>query len=157
MKKNQTVTGYVLRALIPYTEANLQLAFHPNQFFNELERITNANRNTLASTLSRAKKTGLVIERQGIPILSLDGRLKINLQAEAPKLKNGLLIVSFDIPEACKRNRDRFRNYLKLLEFQMVQRSVWICDRNYGSDIKRTSRKLEIEPYVKVYLANEIK
>lgn len=148
---------YVLEALVPYTNANLKLAFSPNRFFNELEKISNANRDVIAATLSRAKKNGLVQESDGVPILSLDGKLKISFKPRADKLKDGRLLVMFDIPESKKRDRDRLRHYLMNLDFKLVQRSIWLSDRDYREDVKKTVRYLELDDHVDMFVGSFVK
>ena len=72
--KEKSATHYVLKALIPYTGPNLKLAYKPNQFFNDLERIDKIKKQNARNAFSRSIKKGLVkIDDAGIPHLTDKG------------------------------------------------------------------------------------
>lgn len=57
------------------------------------------------------------------------GRYKqklIDLNFGEIKNKTKNLLVIYDIPESSKKEREWFRKHLKKLDFEMIQRSVWI-------------------------------
>lgn len=154
-KRNKSVTGEILRALIPYTEQNIKLAFKPNRFFNDLERLTRANRNTLASTYSRAKRQGYIEMRNNVPVLTEAGKAKIGKLGK-PELLAGWLVVSFDIPEKRRNDRYELRNYLRTRGFQQVQKSLWCTDYDYTEDLREVIAELRLGQHVLVFLAASV-
>lgn len=148
------VTKELLKALVPYTEQNVKLAFKPGLFFKDLEKITKTNRNCLAATLSRAKRRGWVIEKNGVPCLSEKGRLRIKEVGPADLL-NGWLLVVFDIPEQRRIDRYSFRQRLKELGFAMLQKSTWYSNEDHLDELKTAISELKIGRYVCVFLAAE--
>ena len=69
----RSTTHYILSGLVPYTEANIKLAFKPSAFFNDLERLDQEKRSagTLRVSYYRAVKQGLVcLDDVGMPQLT---------------------------------------------------------------------------------------
>lgn len=154
-QRKQSVTLEVLKALVPYTPQNIKLAFKPNKFFNDLERITHSNRNTLASTYSRAKRQGYIEINDGVPVLTAAGRAKIG-KIDKPDLLAGWLVVSFDIPEKRRHDRYELRNHLKSRGFKQIQKSLWCTDYDYTQDLREVIAELGIGPYVLVFIAASV-
>lgn len=126
MKLSPT-TQYVLEAFIPYTKANLQLAYTPAIFFYELEKKCRTKQPTLKSAYYRALANGLLeIDDQGIPRLTAKGQHEV--KPYTPKLlgKGSCLLVVFDIEESERFKRTHLRTLLRELSFKKVQRSVWM-------------------------------
>jgi len=98
----------------------------------------------------RAVKRGLI---------KFDGnKMKLSLEARqtiqpfiARNLQGGKLMVIFDIPEDRARLRQKLRYILKQLEFNQVQQSVWMTDRDYKSIITETIEALNLTDYVQLY------
>lgn len=150
---------YILSGLIPYTEANLKLAFRPHAFFNDLEKIDSikANKQSLKSAYYRAVKRGLIVlDDAGNPRLTEKGRRKI--QPYKPvKLKIGArLIVIFDIPEQERYKRTRMRTLLRELSFQQIQKSVWESRYDHREYLRLEIAEMQLHEYVKVYEASQI-
>lgn len=152
-KPQRSVTHEVLKALIPYTEQNLKLVFKPALFFRDLERITQANRQTLATTLSRAKKRGLVEMENETPVLTSAGLHRIE-PVLLPPLLNEYLLVAFDIPESRRYARNQFRAYLRSKGFRQLQKSLWISRLDYSQQIYVTAWRLRISKEVRIFRAN---
>jgi DNA-binding transcriptional regulator PaaX len=151
----QSVTIEVLKALIPYTEQNMKLAFKPNLFFNDLERITRSNRQTLANTLSRTKRQGLVKNRGGVPVLTKKGLAKLK-ELQSPDLLAGWLLVSFDIPETRRHDRYTLRSYLRLHGFRQLHKSLWANEYDYTQDLKGIIAELKLGQYVGIFVAASV-
>jgi len=149
------VTVEVLKALIPYTEQNLKLAFKPNLFFNDLERLTQSNRQTLANTLSRTKRQGLVENRGGIPVLTKKGLTKLK-ELQSPDLLAGWLLVSFDIPEARRHDRYALRSYLRMHGFRQLHKSLWANEHDYTQELKDVITELKLGQYVGIFVAASV-
>ncbi len=153
--KRKSVTAEILKALVPYSEQNLKLAFKPGLFFRDLEHLTQANRNTLAATMSRAKRVGWVIERNGVPILSKTGRAKIQEVSKADLLQ-GWLLLTYDIPETRRADRDRLASDLKRLNFKRLQKSTWYTNEDYVDALKELITNLKIGQHVCLFLAAHV-
>lgn len=150
--RHKSALTFVLLALIPYSRPNMLLAFKPNQFFNELEKISKYKRHTLEQAASRALEQGL-IKKNNNQLLRLTelGQIRV-LPYTAQKLpKNGKLMLIFDIPEDQKVARQRLRRLLKKWKFSQVQKSVWTTEYDYIEAINEAINALEIEDYVEVY------
>lgn len=79
MKKETNLTEHILLAFIPFTEENTKLVYRPNKFFYELEqKIGKCNRNSISSTISRAKKKGYLkeVENKNL-VLTNKGKIRI--------------------------------------------------------------------------------
>lgn len=146
-------------SLVPFTEDNLKLTFHPAQFFKDLESKTGASRATLASTLSRAQKLGLVKRDSGIPVLTNLGRKRIRAydEEEFQELQNNTrLMVSFDIPQTHDRARRILVSELKNLNFSQLQKSVWLTKYDTEHRIIDIISELKIGKYVTMFLVEAI-
>ena len=157
-KKYRSSTHYILSGLIPYSEANLKLAFKPNAFFNDLEKLgeIKANKAALKTAYYRAIKQGLVvIDGGGIPRLT-DKGLRQTKKYQPQKLKNATLMIVFDIPEAEKAKRQRLRLLLRELSFQQIQKSVWMSEFDHREYIRAEIKDFGLETYVELFEARPI-
>jgi DNA-binding transcriptional regulator PaaX len=156
-KKYSSATHYVLSSLVPYTEANLKLAFKPNLFFNDLEKLDKIKKEKLRSAYYRALKQGLLeLDNQAIPRLTHKGRKK--LQPFRPKqLKDAQLMIVFDIPEKERWKRHRLRLLLRELSFKQIQKSVWMSDKDCKDYLEAEINEYRLKYYVELFEAKHIK
>jgi len=61
-------------------------------------------------------------------------------------------LVSFDIPETKKRQRNAFRRSIKQMGFRQIQKSLWVCDRNIGDMVEMLSKEYRVEEYVAYFV-----
>lgn len=152
--KYRSTTHYVLSGLIPYTEANIKLAFKPTAFFNDLEKLNKhkIKRSTLCSSYYQAIKDGLVrINDTGIPRLTEEGLAQLR-RYEPVKLKGAAsILVIFDIPEENRYQRQQFRTLLRELRFTQVQKSVWQSEHDILEYLLPEIKRLRLREYVQVY------
>lgn len=148
---NKSAVTHILLGLIPYTQENMDLAFHPNRFFNDLEKISNCRRQTLKTAVWRAQQRGL-IEREG-KLLKLTAKGLKHIQPfVAKKLdKEARLFIIFDIPEELKALRNRLRLLLREWHFEQVQKSVWATDYDYRKLLVEVIKEMQIEKYIQVF------
>jgi len=74
-----------------------------------------------------------------------------------PKKWDGLWhLVSYDIPNEKKQERDWFRFTLKRLEFKQIQESLWVHPYECNQEIAVVAQNLRISPYVAVMVAKTI-
>lgn len=150
-RKKQSALIFILKGLIPYSRENMLLAFSPNRFFNELEKISNYQEATLKNAYWRAKDQGLIKETNKSVRLTAEG-LKEVRPFVATKLKNNVrLMVIFDIPEQQATKRHRLRDLLKSWEFKQVQKSVWSSDRDHEEDLIEIIAELKLGQHVEIY------
>ena len=99
----------------------------------------------------------LAIKKQGGRlILSLTNKgklviLKKRLQ-QTPVDSHVATLVVFDIPESQRRGRDQFRWWLKDCGFKMVQRSVWIINRNVTQPLAKVVKQLKLSAWIRIFL-----
>lgn len=101
----------------------------------ERKNIKNKNgRQVIRNTLSRMKKQGLVVNRDGIWKITKEGELLLKERKSSvihftPPKRNGgrqkTMIVIFDIPEKKRLYRDWLRSELIGLGYELIQKSVW--------------------------------
>jgi DNA-binding transcriptional regulator PaaX len=150
---------YTLEALIPYTDANLKLAFKPHLFFNELEKI-DAERQYSHATLRRAyyeaKKHGYIIDGdQGHPVLSAEAEKKLQ-PFQPEKLHDSLMMVIFDIPEVERWKRRWFRLLLREMRFEQIQKSVWVSHYECKAVLSAGIIEHRLEDFVRVFEARAV-
>ena len=147
---------YVLKALVPYTSANLNLAYKPNKFFNELEKLSSKNQKSLKTAYNRAVDKGLIeLDNNDNPKLTEKG-IRSLAPFEAKYIKGSKLLVIFDIPEADRWQRDRLRSTLREFKFKQIQRSVWVTDVDCIKYIKEELKYLKLHDEVKVFESKEL-
>ncbi len=151
---------YLLEALIPYSEANLKLAFKPGLFFNDLENISKQKRITKASYKNayyKALRDGFIgLDNRSQPLVTKKG--KEILQVFKPKIlpKGACLMVVFDIPEAKRAQRTYLRIVLREFKFRQVQKSVWVSKYDSKEYLVDELSKQGISEYALLYEAAQI-
>lgn len=144
---------YTLSALVPHTKANLQLAFSPGRFFNELDKIDQAkySRATIVKAYYEAKRRGLIrIRDDGSPELSEKAQQGIK-PFQPKKLKGASVMVVFDIPELEARKRQWFRLLLRELKFEQIQKSVWTSEYDCFEVLSAGIIEQRLENYVRIF------
>lgn len=66
------------------------------------------------------------------------------------------VMVIFDIPENKRRYRDELRKILYALEFQKLQKSVWVCPNDVLERLEDAVRIYNLDYYVRTFLIEEI-
>lgn len=141
---------HILLALIPYSRRNLLLSFKPHQFFNELERSTGYSQAALRVAYNRGKQRGL-IKKSNNSGLTVDGIKKIQPFTATHLKNNARLMVIFDIPEDRAADRQKFRSFLKNLDFKQVQKSVWATEMDHRETLIDTITDLRLGRFVEFY------
>lgn len=155
MIRGRSSIGYILEALLPYSDANLKLIYKPHQFFSDLEQISNYKKRTLQNSFYKLKQQDLIEFEDGIPHLTTKGFVKLQLYKPV-LIRNAYLMIIFDIPECERVKRQRLRVLLRELRFTQVQKSVWTSQYETRDYLKAQIKDLRIENYVKVFESHEI-
>lgn len=155
----ESSTIYVLKALmLPYSGPNVKLVYRPEQFFNDLEKISKAKKRNLKTAFQRAIRNGLVnIGEDGIPRLTDKGWRKVKPLTAEHLARDVSLIVIFDIPEAERWKRSHLRSLLTELKFKQVQKSVWQSAYDHRELLREEVRAHGLRGYVKIYEAADLK
>ncbi|HSX36727.1 MAG TPA: hypothetical protein VLG13_01225 [Patescibacteria group bacterium] len=150
----KTALEYVLRGLIPYTEANIKLAFKPNLFFNDLAKISRSRDATLRTAYNRGRKRGLIeLDELGIPKLTARGFHHVqHFEAKHLGLSARLMVI-FDIPENESWKRQHLRRLLRELKFKQIQKSVWASEYDYREVLQEEIETLKLQKCVQTYEA----
>lgn len=150
-KKGYSLVEYVLLGLVPYSKPNLKLVFAPYKFFRELEKLSQAKRSTLQSTLARAQKQGLIKRKHGVPVLTKQGFERIRPYTAKTLKRDVKLMVIFDIPEKRAYHRRQFRRYLQQLGFKQTQKSVWTTGYDYQTELLEVVTELRLGQFVQLF------
>jgi len=154
IKRRETALTFVLKGLIPYTRPNLLLSFRPNQFFNELEKISRYNTAQLRNAYNYAQRKKLItVHKERLPEISFAGRMHVEPFIAKKLGRQGRLMVIFDIPEEIKSKRDSFRRFLQRLEFTQIQQSVWMSRYDYKDFVQEAITVYELDDMVQLYEA----
>ena len=151
-----SATLLFLKALIPYSKANLKLNYRPSEFFADLEQRHKLNTNTSRNAFHRAVKKGLVIiNDHGYPQLTSKGHRAL-APFVAKKLNDSLLLIAFDIPENERWKRDHLRLMLNEFYFKKIQKSVWATDRDCAKYLEAEVQNLNLEKHIRMFEARSI-
>lgn len=118
----------------------------------EQQRLAYLKRKQWVQTKQTAK--GLLVK------LSDQGRMERLCRTlhERPKLKRSkCCLVMFDFPESVRFSRDAFRHFLKESGFRLVQRSVWMSDRDVVSDLQEFVYQTKIRKWVEIFVGEMMK
>lgn len=114
----------------------------------------------LSKYISKLKTDGLLIAASdgNNLILSQMGKQKLKtLKNKMPfrgYVKKGhsrLVIISFDIPELYRKERDWFREALKYLGFSMTHKSLWVGKIGIPKQLISDLEKIKILEYIKIF------
>lgn len=142
---------YVLQALVPFSDANIKLAFKPHLFFRDLDRIANKPKKRFERAYDRALKTGLIQGQLGGVHVTPQARALL-AQFNPYLLDSGIkFMIIFDIPEKDKIKRQALRRVLRRLDFTCLQKSVWTSDYDYTELFKAYAEQQQLQSFLKIY------
>ena len=68
-----------------------------------------------------------------------------------------MIMLMFDIPKEKDRVRKAFYDTLRFLDYQMLQKSVWISDKEVLGETERAIREYDLHPCVRMFIIEKIK
>ena len=149
--KINSSTKYILSGLVPFTDANLKLAFKPNLFFNDLAKISGRKEATLRNEFYRLKAKGY-FKVSDYKHIELSDKAILELQRYQPQqLTNAVLMVIFDIPEVERSKRNYLRITLRQLKFEQVQKSVWVTKYECRDYLNNEIKLNNLQQYIHIY------
>ena len=114
--------------------------------------------------LSRLHKQGLIMHegnaRSGEWTITKLGISKLTKSKSDPRNvllteKPGLTIVSYDVPEGLRRQRDRLREVLKIADFEQVHKSLWYSKKKVTMEFLKILKGLNVLGYVHIFEVNK--
>jgi DNA-binding transcriptional regulator PaaX len=73
--------------------------------------------------------------------------------AKNTPVDNKYHLVSFDIPETMKTQRDHFRRTIKKLGFVQIQQSLWVSNKDLGEMVELASYEYGVEKYIAYFVS----
>jgi len=112
---------------------------------------------TISTTLYRLKKRGLLTKDsetfqttyQGNKYLDTNNKSLKFFHRDQKKNSSRKIICMFDIPEDIRHKRNWLRNQLEILDFALLQNSVWIGPAPLPRDFVAYLTKLELTQHIK--------
>lgn len=126
------------------------------------EELENKERQLFYNLLWKLQKQGLVEKRKRSWFITkkgeerealILGRWKIELPSrkyESEK-SNALKLVIFDVPERERRKRFWLRSALLRMDFERLQKSVWIGKVKIPEEFLEDLRRLNLLPYIEIF------
>lgn len=135
------ITGAIY-LLNPHELFRIGEPYQPRSIYVLIDRL---NKKGLLRKLRKEKKLHLQLTEKGKQYLE---KHAINSGKSRPAWDSKWRMIIFDIPEEKRRLRNLLRQYLHILGFGKVQRSVWISPFDLTVQIMFYTKKLQISDYV---------
>ncbi|MCX6808925.1 MAG: hypothetical protein NTW50_04680 [Candidatus Berkelbacteria bacterium] len=88
-------------------------------------------------------------------VLTNKARIKIIDQISLTNGSDGKFrIVSFDIPEIKRGNRNCFRRAIKRMGFRQIQKSLWVSEYNVGNMVEIAAEEYGVSDFVAYFVAD---
>jgi CRISPR-associated endonuclease Cas2 len=157
--KKESKTILILKELFSISNGLFEVFLDPSKAFSTYRKFYPQNPNEFRHNLGSLKQRGYlkISHRNGIESIKFTNKAKMKLLGEIAakrEQENCFHFVSFDIPEAIRQKRDRFRRAIKQLGFIQIQNSLWVNDRNVGDLVELFAYDCRVEKYV-VYLISQ--
>ena len=121
------------------------------------KRRQTTNRAAFNQAIYRLKKKGIIgSDDTGITLLRSD-RIRnsaLPFIKTKPSKTNQVLII-FDIPEKDRRFRDWLRGQIRLWDFTMIQRSVWLGSGPLPEEFYKRIKYLKMEKHIRVFVVRK--
>lgn len=109
------------------------------------------------STLYDLKRRNYLEYDQGDSV-RLTNKAKIRIIdniAKSSETDGKFRLVSFDIPETRKTDRNCFRRAIKRMGFRQIQKSLWVSDRNIGELVEMAAKEYKVSDFVAYFIADK--
>ncbi len=117
-------------------------------------------RSNLSQALGNLTRSGYleIIEKDNKKAIQLTsrGKLKIWRPRTYDESDGRWRLVAFDIEEERKSTRNKFRDYLKMMGFKPMQKSLWISPHDVSSDLEEIISMLDIRGNVDYFIADAL-
>jgi DNA-binding transcriptional regulator PaaX len=157
--KLKSITQNVLSYLLEMADDFAEIAVSRKGAYNVLQKNfggADYTHKTFNKTLGNLKSCGYIETRDNGQSIILTNKAKMKLidqiVLKVPRDHKLRYLVSFDIPENQKVQRNGFRRAIKNLGFVQIQQSLWIIDRNAGELVELASSEYKVEKYVAYFV-----
>lgn len=130
-----------IRPIVSLEQAKTILARHDQRKVRE--RIQELQRQKKIRRRVRDGKIMFALTEKGSELLE-----KLRIKSVHPDGKQ--TVVSYDVPETCRRGRDAFRWYLKSVGFRRIHQSTWATDKDVADPIRAWVRANKLQKWVRV-------
>jgi len=87
--------------------------------------------------------------------IRITNKTKMKMVDKFGHQSNNYRLVSFDIPERLKTNRNLFRRAIKRMGFKQIQKSLWVSNRNLGNLVEIAAEEYGVSDYVAYFISNK--
>jgi len=89
-------------------------------------------------------------------ILTNKAKIKIIDKIIKTKKQDGhYRLISFDIPEDKRNNRNNFRRAIKRMGFKQVQKSLWVSKENVGELVEIAANEYKVSQYIAYFIVDK--
>jgi DNA-binding transcriptional regulator PaaX len=160
-KNSQKILGWCLESAINLV---FQAVEGVHKKLNHSELAEYFNQNTSGLNVSNRQISRMIYDLKRRNYIQVDAGDSVKLTGKAKikiidKISNARVrdnkyrIISFDIPETKRANRNNFRRAIKRIGFRQVQKSLWVCDRNVGDLVQIAEQEYGVGDYVAYFVA----
>lgn len=130
-------------------EMSRELHLHASKF--------NATKNQVGSTLFELKRSNYIQgDKNDSVVLTNKAKIKIIDKIVEERRGDGKTrLISFDIPEQKRSQRDGFRMVIKRMGFRQIQKSLWASKYNLGDLVESAMVKYGVSDYVAYFVADK--
>ena len=157
VKKIGEKTIELLEEIYNFTDAFIFSA-HSTKLFKENLRRNKINPIRIFDRLHKLENTGYIEIKKDQNNFSVElthkGKIKLLENSSNNKIDGKWRMISFDIPEEMKNQRNQFRSAIKRIGFRQVQKSLWACPFIKTDEIEKVIKFYELKDYV-AYLVVE--
>ena len=110
----------------------------------------------LQKYISKLKLEGLLYKKGNEITITKDGKKRLsNLEKNSLKQiprtpSNNLIIFSYDIPGEHRKLRDRLREILKMMNFEMIHQSLWVGKIKISEELLEYLSEIRVLGYVEI-------
>lgn len=156
-------TGQTLEAIADFLSWNKDDWIAFEKVLDQLEKPRNGSAQKQMPRPAFQKKVRDLLKRGAVIKKRVGSRVLISLsddgwryararriQRVSAACRNGFVIVTFDIPEKFRRERNLLRQFLKQSGFEQLHRSVWVHRRDVAVLVAEVIAELRLRPWVTV-------
>ncbi len=153
-KKIKAVSVVILEILEDLADLNnaFLLSAGSTRLFHQKLRENMITKDRASDQLEYLERIGYierVKEKKSYSVkLTLKGKIKLLENSTERKTDGKWRMISFDIPEELRNNRNRFRSAIKRIGFRQVQQSLWACPFTKADQIEKIINYYEVNDYV---------
>jgi len=126
------------------------------EYFKEEVSEGDAKNSQISKTIYELKRKGYIQFEGDSVKLTNKAKMKIvdKITAELGTSKKYHLI-SFDIPEIKRQNRNGFRRAIKKMGFVQIQKSLWVTTKNAGELVETAAEEYGVGDYVAYFVSEK--